>query len=163
MPLCSCGTKFPNVVRVNGIRRNLSSRKKCLTCKPFRYGTVEYLTPRTFSSACVLCLKVGSHRLCRACRTKVRRHRAKVAATLLLGGKCSRCGWCENLAGLQFHHLSDKEFDISSAAHKSWSIVKREVLKCILLCANCHCVEHSDRASADFLIEVDNYKGDFYT
>jgi hypothetical protein len=77
----------------------------------------------------------------------------------LLGGKCSKCGWSGDIAVLQFHHTeSDKEFGVSSSLHKSWDVVEKELQKCVLLCANCHCLEHTVRPSA-FYDEVDRYQG----
>lgn len=157
-----CFRLFPFLVKVNGKRRNLCNRRVCLDCKPFRHGAAESMERRGGHEACVVCAKPWHQRLCRACRTKIRRQRAKQAAVDMLGGKCSRCGWSGNIVALQFHHVRGKDFAISSVAHKSWALIKAELKKCELLCANCHTVEHSDRASEAFLNEVARYKGDFY-
>lgn len=164
MRICSCGIGIPATVMVGGKRRNLASRKKCLACSPFRHSGVVILPiAKTKHLACVLCEKPTPIRLCRACRTKIRRHRAKTAAVRLLGGKCNRCEWSGDISAFQFHHPnSDKDFNIGDAAHKSWDLVKIEVLKCELLCARCHCIEHSSRDSLRFLAEVARYQGHHY-
>ena len=96
---------------------------------------------------------------CGSCNTKIRRFRTKAAAINLLGGKCTKCGWQGNQAALQFHHLKGKDFTIGNAANKSWDFIKKEVEKCILLCANCHMIEHSTKNDKIFLVEAKNYKG----
>jgi protein-arginine kinase activator protein McsA len=98
---------------------------------------------------------------CGSCNTKIRRFRTKYAAIKLLGGKCQRCGWHGNQAALQFHHKNPdvKEFIIGSVANKSWDSIKTEMQKCILLCANCHMIEHSSKNEEEFLKEALNYKG----
>jgi len=98
---------------------------------------------------------------CGSCNTKIRRFRAKEAAVNYLGGKCERCGWSGNQAALQFHHKdsTEKEFAIGNAANKSWDFIKKEMQKCILLCANCHMIEHSTKNDRNFLKEALNYKG----
>lgn len=100
---------------------------------------------------------------CSACNTKIRRHRTKEAAVKLLGGKCKRCGYDENIVALEFHHPNPKtkDFNIGSCANKSWDFIKGEVLKCELLCSNCHRIEHSER-NEKFLLEVKNYKGKLF-
>lgn len=64
----------------------------------------------------------------------------------ILGGKCSKCGYCKNYAGLTFHHpdKSTKEFglDTRKCSNSSWGKLLSEVKKCILLCHNCHMEEH---------------------
>jgi len=59
--------------------------------------------------------------------------------------KCERCGQ-NHPATIQFHHLdpSKKDFNISVAVKNSFSIekIQEEINKCIVLCANCHCIEH---------------------
>ena len=98
---------------------------------------------------------------CGSCNTKIRRFRAKAAAIKLLGGKCTECGWHGNQAAMQFHHkdASQKEFIIGNVANKSWDSIKKEMQKCVLLCANCHMIEHSTKNEDKFLKEVLNYKG----
>lgn len=98
---------------------------------------------------------------CGSCNTKIRRFRAKAAAIKLLGGKCVKCGWNGNQAAMQFHHLdpNKKDFIIGNVANKSWDSLKTEMQKCILLCANCHMIEHSTKNNAKFLEEALNYKG----
>lgn len=96
---------------------------------------------------------------CGSCNTKIRRFRAKAAAIKFLGGKCVRCGWHGDQAALQFHHLKGKDFTIGNAANKSWDFIKTEIQKCILLCANCHMIEHSSKNDKEFMKEALNYKG----
>lgn len=98
---------------------------------------------------------------CGSCNTKIRRYRAKAAAVKYLGGKCAKCGWSGNQAAFQFHHTDPKEKDfvIGNVANKSWDSIKEEMKKCILLCANCHSIEHSTKDGHIFLKEALNYKG----
>lgn len=98
---------------------------------------------------------------CGSCNTKIRRFRAKAAAIKYLGGKCKKCGWCGNQAALQFHHINSakKDFVIGNVANKSWDVIKRELEKCILLCANCHIITHSTKNEKKFLKESFSYKG----
>ena len=57
---------------------------------------------------------------------------------------CTRCGYNNNQAALDFHHvdLHQKEFEITrSKSYGSKELkleVKAELDKCIVLCANCH-------------------------
>jgi hypothetical protein len=116
---------------------------------------------------CVLCLQKfkdyqnKNRRRCGSCNTKIRRFRAKAAAIEYLGGKCERCGWSGNQAAFQFHHKDSntKEFTVGNAANKSWDSIKKEIRKCILLCANCHMIRHSTKDEKRFLKEALNYKG----
>ncbi|MFY9462002.1 MAG: hypothetical protein WAP51_02265 [Candidatus Sungiibacteriota bacterium] len=98
---------------------------------------------------------------CGSCNTKIRRFRTKAAAIKYLGGKCAKCGWRGNQAAIQFHHKNPKEKDfiIGNVANKSWNSIQAEIQKCILLCANCHTIEHSTKSGEKFLKEALNYKG----
>lgn len=98
---------------------------------------------------------------CGSCNTKIRRFRSKAAAIKLLGSKCMKCGWTGNQAAFQFHHkdAKEKDFTIGNVANKSWNSIKNEMKKCILLCANCHMIEHSTKNDEKFLREALNYKG----
>lgn len=67
----------------------------------------------------------------------------KIKAINLLGGKCQDCG--ENKPWLlSFHHKNsyEKEFNISSFRTYRWSLLEKEILKCDLLCHNCHYKRH---------------------
>lgn len=101
-----------------------------------------------------------NRRICDGCYTKVRRYRTKIAAIQLLGGKCAECGWTGNIATFDFHHKNpeEKEFNINKIAMKSWHVVKIELKKCELLCANCHRVKHVNNQGEKFLEIVFDYK-----
>jgi len=61
------------------------------------------------------------------------------------GAKCEKCGYNNSISALEFHHLdpNQKDFMISAGNLSSdWTVVKEELNKCILLCANCHREEH---------------------
>ena len=96
------------------------------------------------------------------CKGYVRRGKAKerergrersIKFKLSIGGKCCKCGYCNNLAALEFHHLRDKKFVLSSNAFKSYSddVILEEAKKCVLLCANCHREEHNPHLSSGSL------------
>lgn len=62
------------------------------------------------------------------------------------GHKCEKCGYNKCDEALEFHHIeqSEKDFCISDRNIKlDWEEIKKELDKCILLCANCHREEHA--------------------
>lgn len=78
-------------------------------------------------------------------RTQVRRKDNKKKAVEYLGGKCVHCGLVsDKLCVYDFHHINpeEKEADPGSLLHYSWKRIQEELDKCILLCANCHRIEH---------------------
>lgn len=64
------------------------------------------------------------------------------------GGKCERCGYDKCITALEFHHLDprEKDFGIGSKDVLSFEKCKKEVDKCILVCANCHREIHYEEA-----------------
>jgi 5-methylcytosine-specific restriction endonuclease McrA len=64
------------------------------------------------------------------------------------GGECVKCGYNKSLKALQFHHLNPKEknFNIGGVTTLN-EIVKKELDKCILVCANCHSEIHDNMVS----------------
>ena len=157
-----CGENFPLLIKVDGKKRNLCNRKRCLKCSPFRIkGKVEYLQPRKFYKECVLCGKQRGLRLCRSCRTRIKRFRDKEKAIRLLGGKCVDCNFKGNHAAFVFHHLDSntKSFTIGSIANRRWELIEKELKKCILLCANCHRIRHSKRNDVKLKKEARRYSG----
>ena len=73
------------------------------------------------------------------------RRSMKLQAIKLLGGKCCICGYDKCVDALEFHHLNplEKDFKVGSGNIMSWKDYKKEVLKCILVCSNCHKEIHS--------------------
>jgi hypothetical protein len=68
-----------------------------------------------------------------------RRRRLREMALEYKGGKCVFCGYAKCSKALDFHHLGDKKFGLSERGlTRSWEIIKAELDKCILVCANCH-------------------------
>ena len=70
-----------------------------------------------------------------------RRRKIKDMAIEYKGGKCEKCGYNKCNGALEFHHLNpeEKDFSIStSGTTKSFERIKKEIDKCILVCANCH-------------------------
>lgn len=69
-------------------------------------------------------------------RRRSRERKAK--AVELLGGLCSVCGLKDDPAVYDFHHRNPAEKDVSISRAKSWAVMKKELAKCDLVCANCH-------------------------
>lgn len=71
--------------------------------------------------------------------THKRRKRLRSMAIEYKGGKCIFCGYNRCPEALDFHHLRDKKFGISAGGYtRAWDVVRAELDKCILICANCH-------------------------
>ncbi len=78
---------------------------------------------------------------------KRRRIKLRLMAREYKGGKCERCGYDKCARALSFHHLdpAKKEFGIAAKGFtRSWESIRREIDKCILLCANCHMEVHEE-------------------
>jgi len=74
--------------------------------------------------------------------------------------KCERCGF-NHPATLEFHHKDPKkkEFTIGTELYNGKSIneLKKEMKKCIVLCANCHKIEHWNEEEKKYqeLLKID--------
>ena len=68
----------------------------------------------------------------------------KIEAIAYKGGKCSTCGGEFHPAAFEFHHINPKEKDRDPSKMMGMSKEKlfAELDKCVLLCANCHRLEH---------------------
>lgn len=87
------------------------------------------------------CSKCGSEAV------QKRRDKIKILSVEYKGGKCSICGYDKYIGALEFHHLDsdEKDFGISEKGYtRAWEIVREELDKCILVCANCHRELHQD-------------------
>ena len=57
---------------------------------------------------------------------------------------CAKCGYAEHPMALDLHHVEPKSFTVAQGLMRRWVTVRAEIRKCIVLCANCHRIEHSD-------------------
>lgn len=72
---------------------------------------------------------------------KKRRKKLRLMSIDYLGGKCSKCGYNDCIDALETHHVDPNEKDFSLSMRgltRSWKKIKKELDKCILVCANCH-------------------------
>ena len=117
--------------------------KTCTVCKTPKPLVDFYKNPGTDD---------GRGSQCRECDTrqvKERRKAKKLQLVLVKGGKCEneKCGYCANLAALQFHHENGKKEMELNRLGVSIERLLVEIKKCRLLCANCHAeVHHPDMA-----------------
>ena len=108
--------------------------------------------PTAFDICCIVKGKVYRRLRCQRCksaRTKVRRRELRqwlvdYKKTL----RCVRCGFSDYRA-LEFHHPG-KEYKDANVADMVRSVLSREMImreisKCIVLCANCHQIEHYEQ------------------
>jgi len=86
-----------------------------------------------------------------------RRKRIKEMVVQYKGGQCEICGYKKCFDVLELHHQdpSTKEFGLGMGGlTRSWSRVKAEADKCIMLCANCHREVHAGIVQLPREIEV---------
>lgn len=97
---------------------------------------------------CVKCdkeIKKGGWNLCSKHYKKARYTAIWEVIIEYLGGKCKMCGESYPIACYDLHHRNPKEKEYMIAKNiTNGSILKiaNEVLKCDLLCANCHRILH---------------------
>jgi RNase P subunit RPR2 len=71
--------------------------------------------------------------------TKILKLAKRIKVINSMGGKCIKCEESD-IFKLCFHHINpiDKEFDINDIRNHRMSIIEREIMKCELICHNCH-------------------------
>lgn len=72
---------------------------------------------------------------------KKRRKVLRQRAVEYKGGRCILCGYNKCIDALEFHHSNavNKDFGLSQKGiTRSWQKVRKELDKCVLICANCH-------------------------
>ncbi len=83
---------------------------------------------------------------------------------------CEKCGYKgKNLASLDFHHPAtvDKKFVVAEAINRNVKTTIEdlyiEISKCVILCRNCHRLEHFDSSLFDKLKDKIIFKGENMT
>lgn len=88
---------------------------------------------------------------CKICAnaTQTLKHR-DMLDSLVCEWKCKLCGYNACKSALEFHHLesSQKDFVIAQRVSISFKRLQTEIVKCVLLCANCHREVHAGIRSA---------------
>lgn len=82
---------------------------------------------------------------CASLAVKKRRTKLKELAVEYKGGCCEFCGYSKIIEVLEFHHKdpSEKDFGIAEKGKtRDFQLIKNELDKCLMLCANCHREEH---------------------
>jgi hypothetical protein len=136
---------------------NLSDKGYCESCKvTHRVAGAAHAAARRVelkaAGLCQDCGQVPANGRCSKCRAK----RNEITTTLvaarkrecvaLLGGKCVDCGLeSEYPAVYDFHHPdpNQKDFNIAKILTYKRETWMAELLKCVLICSNCHRIRHS--------------------
>lgn len=168
MIICrNCKKEFSNRCKINGKIRMLNKRKYCLDCSPFglhRTRPIESKPEIGKIPNFKICGKCKQNKpsdefykrrnnsslssYCKKCSNKECQDRAikfKLMAIKYKGGSCKKCGYNKCNNALEFHHINPKikDFSIGLLRKRDFNnIVKKELDKCDLLCANCHREEH---------------------
>jgi hypothetical protein len=94
---------------------------------------------------------------CKRCQSDDRirhgRDRAAWVGRIKVESGCSRCGYNKHSEALDFHHIGPKSISVSTAALAGASLrrIMKEIKQCIVLCANCHRVEHAEQRRVSFV------------
>lgn len=107
-----------------------------IICK--KHGYIKAIYPKGRLARCSKCASEAV--------TK-RRRKVKQMAIEYKGSKCIKCGYSKSSWALDFHHTDpmQKEFGVGShGLSRSWSRIKLELDKCILVCRNCHAEIHEE-------------------
>src|SRR5260370_7968421 len=110
------------------------SIKKFVLPKPFR---APRGSPRTSPRRVSLEQKAAEQ----VQRVSAHRKRLKARSIEYKGGRCQLCGYNKCNAALEFHHLNkgEKSFGLSrKGITRSWESIRKELDKCVLICANSH-------------------------
>lgn len=124
---------------------DLDTLRRCKYCGEDKLAS-EYLPKR---HRCKECRRIENYRLFSLRKEEINKKKRelrrewKLRAIEKMGNKCAHCGGVFPPCVYDFHHLDPKEKEISPAAAPSWEVLEKELSKCIMLCANCHRVEHN--------------------
>lgn len=118
--------------------------KQCTECGETFPKTKEYFYSNGFTPK-------GTQKwkpTCKPCEALRRKTRiAKILVEHYGELKCERCGFDKHFAALEFHHEnpSEKEYQVSAlfTSNRNKEVLLKELSKCIILCSNCHRIEHA--------------------
>lgn len=78
---------------------------------------------------------------------RAKRKKRRLIAQYILGNECQNCGE-KHPATFDYHHIDpeNKEFDINTGIKRHYALNRfiDELVKCVLLCSNCHRILHHE-------------------
>jgi hypothetical protein len=119
-----------------------SHTRQCKSC-------LETFDIKNFANAGVKGGKAYYRHICRTCHGKNVNERRLVIRAIFVEWKktltCSKCGFDDHRALHFHHHDGNKEANIADLVSNGAGIdtIQKEAAKCIVLCANCHAIEHA--------------------
>ena len=141
-------TNFLNFEKI-GIQEYGEDRY-CPRCKK-NCPTGDFYNRRKKSNSSTYCKK------CTNSQTLERVQQLKFKMVEYKGGCCEICGYNKYQGALEFHHLdpSKKDFNLSKLKVREFGdLVKNELGKCIMVCANCHREIHGGKIVVSPRIEL---------
>lgn len=123
--------------------------KKCITCgidKKLNLFHKNKNKPDGLQSECKECCKIrdkkyykkyGNKKYQKISKSHYKRKSEFISRYKKIFGKCVDCG-IKDWRVLQFDHLKDKKDNIPNMKNRSIKVIKEEIRKCVLRCANCH-------------------------
>ena len=102
---------------------------------------INWLTPEAWAKREISCREAAK-------RSQVRN--AKIIKDEKLKRGCEKCGYKSHHAALDFDHIDPKNKyrDIAKMHTTNIEILKQEIKKCRVLCANCHSIKTYGQRSA---------------
>lgn len=127
---------------IDGKRRNLKNRTKCLSCLPFKFKPAHDKNRIKMKNK----LKFRRYYYNKKKELGInpvlyRRQKRKLAIISLVDSKCQICGYGRLLQNITFHHIDQDEKSINLSLNEfklDFSKMKDEFMKCIVVCHLCH-------------------------
>ena len=139
-----CTNKFSKYRPSNQNRDQSYARKKnpincAVCCNPILKSRRKYCSK--------ICSKNGLKEYQK--NNKTTNNKTKEKLVFLSGGCCQSCVYDKNYAALQFQHIDPKTklfpLNATSCGMYTWEELTKELVKCLLLCANCHLELHNPK------------------
>jgi len=132
---------------MNTCKKCGETKEDSLFKKNYKKNGSNYLGPTNLCKACEFKdnkIYIEKNREVYNTKARDKRNQRKKEGVQYKGGACEHCKEVVHIAAFDFHHVdaSTKEFDPGLMGTHSKEKYFAELDKCILLCANCHRIEH---------------------
>lgn len=142
---------------VPGCERKAISKKLCNAHYIRKRHGLDISSPiknRFSGTECTVCGKrmngKGGWRMCPRHYKSARFNVIKGTLINIFGGKCFDCKVSYANYVYDFHHLRDKKHSIALLlVNGKIEEISSEIIKCVLLCSNCHRIRHGEKHEAE--------------